>query len=55
MSKNVKELSSPIQLLQQECIAIVERNQQTLETLRSEDAASLLHEVRQTPRICAGA
>ncbi|TKA51824.1 hypothetical protein B0A53_05176 [Rhodotorula sp. CCFEE 5036] len=44
MSKNVKELSSPIQLMQQECIAIVERNQQTLETLRSEDAASLLHE-----------
>lgn len=52
MSKSVRELSDPIQLLQQECVAIVERNQRTLRSLSSEDASALVAEVSGIPLGC---
>ncbi|GAA5865522.1 hypothetical protein JCM3774_002037 [Rhodotorula dairenensis] len=44
MSRSVRELAGPIQLLQEECVAIVERNQRTLRSLTSEDASALAAE-----------
>ncbi|GAA5985308.1 hypothetical protein JCM10908_002615 [Rhodotorula pacifica] len=44
MSCSVRELSEPVQQLQQDCLAILERNQEILSSLQSEDAAYLAHE-----------